>query len=322
MSRLGTIGTVIVSAVLLAGCCTRGDANWQKIADGELANKDGVPREELHLDDWVYVGRNPRLIVIGSAAEVSSLEDRVTPSQLERIAQVDFSAYFVAVIHQGLGERPYHPIEVSAVEFRDNVFTIQARLYEPDRSTYEPFPSNSPYYVLEIEKPEGVAEEDVSFVLEANGERIPQTCAIQGEPVPWEPVVDDPESGLFSHYEEEEPWLDVIIDQEAVSSLSNTLSSRHLELVANVDFATHFLVVIYQGRKGMTGYSVEAISVKHQGDTILICAQMHEPSFGGAAITAPFYILQVEKTEELQGDLTFVLIADGEEVFRQEAFVP
>lgn len=203
---------VAVVTVLLAGCCPEGGSNWQKIADGELANKEDIDETPLRPGDTVYLGHDPRLIVIGDAVEVPSLRDRVLPSHLERIAEVDFSAYFVAVIHQGLRNRPYHPIEVNAVEFEDNVFTIHAKLYEPDRSTYKPFPTNSPYYVLKIEKPAGVREEDISFVLEANGERMPQMCAIEGESVSWKPMVNDPDSGLFGQYDEEEPRLTIIAD--------------------------------------------------------------------------------------------------------------
>lgn len=312
---------VATAAVLLAGCCSEGGSNWQKIAAGEMVNKEDVDDTNLRPGDIVYLGHDPRLIVIGDAAEVPSLRDRVLPSHLERIAEVDFSAYFVAVIHQGLHNRPYHPIEVRSVEFEDNVFTIHAKLYEPDRSTYEPFPANSPYYVLKIEKLAGV-KEDVSFVLETNGERIPQICAIEGEPVFWEPLVDDPESGSFGHYEEREPQLAVVVNQDAVSAIQSTLPSRHLELITNVDFSTHFVIVVYQGQKGTTGYSVEVVSVKRQDETIIVCAQFHEPSGGGGMVISPYYVLQVEKTEELRGDLTFLLVTDSEEIARQEAVIP
>lgn len=73
----------------------------------------------------------------------------------------------------------------------------------------------------------------------------------------------------------------------------------------------------------MTGYSIEIIDIKRQDDTILVCAQFHEPCCGGGgAMTSPYYVARVKKSNALKGEFTFVLMNNTEEAARQIETVP
>jgi len=141
----------------------------------------------------------------------------------------------------------------------------------------------------------------------------------------WDQIADDWGAPSNYRYRGKEPRLVVITDQASVSSLQGQLWPDHLEMVANVDFSTYFVLIVYQGEKYTTGYSVEVTDIKRNRDTVLVYASFHRPSPGevkGEIMTSPYCILKVKKTEELKGSFTFVLIANGEEVARQTYVIP
>jgi hypothetical protein len=56
--------------------------------------------------------------------------------------------------------------------------------------------------------------------------------------------------------------------------------------------------------------------------TLAIREAAYEDYLSVHAETSPYYVLQVEKTRDLRGNLTFVLLDGGEKVARQEAVIP
>ena len=322
LCMLTILAVLVVSRCATSNNATDGSLKWKDIGEGEGYNKEG---EWKHgpLSDFAYIGRDPRLIVIDDSIAVSTLQDRVLPSHLKHIARTDFSAFWVAVIYQGFKCRPGYSIKVGDVGFRENTVTIYAQFHEP-ANLDECFglPDTSPYYALRIKKPAGL-EENFAFTLDVNGQSIPQMCAISGEHVSWERLVNDPEAE--GQYEGRSARLAIATDREAVASIQSELLPIHRELVSAVDYSRHFVIVAYHGQRSTTGYSVEVIHVKRHENTIRICAQFHKPRLGqpvGGAVTSPYYILQVEKTEELEGEFTFVLMKEDEEVARQPEIIP
>jgi hypothetical protein len=319
--------TVLLLIVLLAGlvlnsCTAEEGLKWEKIAEGDGYNKEG---EWTHgpLSDFVYVGREPRLIVITDEIAVSTLQGRVLPSHLKRIARTNLSANWVVVIYQGFKCRPGYSIQVSAVELEADTVTVRAQFLKPtDPEDCYGLPDTSPYYVMRIRKPDGLDSRDVSFILDADGQSLSEICALPGEYVPWSPLVNDPEAE--GQYEGRSPRLAIVSGQDDLSSVESDLLSRHREQLSEVNYSKRFAVIVYQGQKSTTGYLVEVIGVVRHQDSIYICAQFHEPHLGqpvGGMVTSPYYILQVEKTEDLQGQFTFVLTDDQQELLRQTAII-
>lgn len=96
-------------------------------------------------------------------------------------------------------------------------------------------------------------------------------------------------------------------------------------MVANVDLSAYLILIVYQGEKDTTGYSVEVTDIERNKDAVLVYANFHEPAPGevkGETVTSPYCVLKLKKTEDLKGSLTFVLIANGEEVTRQTYVIP
>ena len=141
----------------------------------------------------------------------------------------------------------------------------------------------------------------------------------------WDQIADDWGAPSNYRYRGKEPRLVAVTDQASVSSLQGQLRPDHLEMVAKVDFSAYFVLVVYQGEKYTTGYSVKVTDIKRDMDTVLVYASFQRPSPGevkGEIMTSPYCIVKVKKTEEFKGSFTFVLVANGEEVARQTYVVP
>lgn len=154
------------------------------------------------------------------------------------------------------------------------------------------------------------------------------SCTTQKEQVDhlvWEKLADDWGAPMEYSYKGSVPQLWIVTAPDIDSLLQDQLDPSYLELIRQTDFSVSFIAVIYQGQKGSTGYLIEVTDVQQKDNTITIYAQFHEPapdSLTNPLITSPYYILKVEKTESIKGEFTFVLVADGVEVARQEHMIP
>jgi hypothetical protein len=316
---------VLASLICLGvNSCTAGDElRWTKIGEGEGYNKEGRWTDGRP-SDFVYVGGEPRLVAIRDEVAVPTLQDRVLPSHLRRISRTDFSTNWVAVIYQGYKCRPGYSIQVSAVELGADSIIIHAQFHKPaDPEDCLGILDTSPYYALRIRKPAAVETKDLPLFLEVDDWLISEACATPGEYVPWTPLVNNPGAG--GHYEERAPRLAIVTSQSDLSYVETDLLSIYLEQVSEVDFSKSLVIIVFQGEKPTTGYSVEVISIRRQANTVWVCAQSHEPESRqatGQSITSPYYIAQVEWIPDVQGEFTFVLVDHEKEVARQRKTIP
>lgn len=306
----------------LSGCAaSRGVTGlrlrWNKVGEGIGWSKDDAV---AILDNIVYVGYEPRLLVIDDPLTISSLQDRVHPKDLERVACTDLSRFWVAVVYQGQKSKAGHvySTRIRQVELDDSTVYIYAEFRERFVGQGKPILTPSPYYILRIRKPSGLQEEP-SFVLNTGHEIVPRLCAIPGNYVPWEPVMNDPEAQ--SDYHESLPRLAIVQTPDEVPP---DQPARYRDSYSAAELGTHFAIAAYQGEKATTNYSVEVIHVKQHADQVLICAQFITPLPGmmtGQAMTSPFYILRITRSEELTSKQTFLLLDNGTEVARKVAVI-
>ena len=154
------------------------------------------------------------------------------------------------------------------------------------------------------------------------------SCTCQGNSsqqghLAWEKLTNQI-SGKSDYSYEDVPRLKVITNPSDAQSLSEQVYPEVLEQVQTVDFPTFFVLAVFQGQQDTTGYSIEVADIEYKKGVVFVHANFHEPSPGdvvGETLTSPYYILTVRKTEDLKGSLTFVLIANGEEVTRQTSTI-
>lgn len=121
------------------------------------------------------------------------------------------------------------------------------------------------------------------------------------------------------------PKIETITRAPEAAILEGDVYPSILSEVANIDFSGYFVIVVFQGRQGAAGYSVQVKEVKQQGDSITVYAEFLTPdpkNLVAPVITSPYYVLKVKKTPDLKGDFTFILVASGKEVMRQQRSLP
>ena len=147
------------------------------------------------------------------------------------------------------------------------------------------------------------------------------SCGPQEEQLKWERIVQDDLGNQYSGG----PKLAVVTSQEEVSILENEIIPRDIVQVLDCDFSGYVVLVIFQGYQGHADHSIEVTGVTKDEDVITVDAKFLEPEPGEVlkpAESSPYYVLKIKKTPDLRGELTFVLVADGEEIMHQSRAIP
>lgn len=331
-TRLGFAFALLKVALLVIGCTSteEGHLVWKEIAEysGSLPDyyRDLTASEKIPvaLVEYAYVGREPRLIILSNESDSISLQNQVLPEHQKRIARTDFSSHWVAVVFLGYRSTSGYSIEVTDVSLEDGLITISADFHgAQDEEGRISLPPTSPYYVLSIKKPSRTNEDRFEFVLQAEGQSIPQLCAIQGDRLLWTKLRYNNWGGESS-YGGDSPQIVTVVDHVAAASYA-ALPPQDVDLISKVDYDSHFVVIVYQGLKSTTEFYLEVLAVKRQGNEISVCTQFHEPRLGqatGQAMTSPYYIAEIEKPQDIHGEYTFILISNGETVSSHVQAVP
>jgi len=146
------------------------------------------------------------------------------------------------------------------------------------------------------------------------------TPTLPGKSLEWEKVADDWGAGGSYRYREPKPKMAIAANLTEADALSNELFPDHLNIVQNTNFADYLVVVIYQGEKGSTDYSIKVGDVRRDGNVITVYVEFLTPGpeiAPGQLVTSPYYVLKVKKTRELEGYFTFVLVTNDKELTRQ-----
>ena len=145
----------------------------------------------------------------------------------------------------------------------------------------------------------------------------------------WEKLVAYPTGKSDASYDDR-ARITIISTPEEAQLLANQVYPEVITQVQTIDFSSFFVAAVFQGWKGSTGYSIEVTDLRQLGNTITVYALFHTPQpsgpdgivFTNPLETSPYYILKVKKAEEITGDFTFVLMANGQEVARQIQTIP
>lgn len=142
-----------------------------------------LPWEKMVFDDgvdtrWSYKERSPQLVVVADRETFSSVEDYLPPQHLELVAEIDFSAYFVAIIYQGRKMETDYSVEVIDVKQEGDRIVLCAQLHEPIPNQVRGQMVTSPYYIVEIERPEGSGDAFTFVLLDGDEEIVRQVETI------------------------------------------------------------------------------------------------------------------------------------------------
>jgi len=167
MGRRSVLGMLllVILTLLLVGC--RGRERTLRFETIERSEEGIAGAREI---------LEPRLVIIGDATEVAALDATVSPEALKRLAQVDFTRYFVVVVYHGWYSqllRPKSGVEVRRVRQQGAMITVEALFYEPvpgwERAQIETYP----YHIVQVRWDRGLRGE-FEFLLEVDGKVVAQ----------------------------------------------------------------------------------------------------------------------------------------------------
>ncbi|HDN67531.1 MAG TPA: protease complex subunit PrcB family protein, partial [Firmicutes bacterium] len=100
------------------------------------------------------------------------------------------------------------------------------------------------------------------------------TLTLPGESLEWDKVYNEP----TSPHKESYPTMKIIVDQKQAFELEKSLQlPPHLRTLHTLDFDKFFLIIVFQGEKPTTRYSVEVVDVRRAGNVITVYARFLTP---------------------------------------------
>ena len=170
-SMLGMLLSVILT-LLLVGC-----QGWERTLPFET-----IERSEM--GGGHNAGRilQPALVVIGDPAEVGTLDDTVSPEAVKRLAQVDFSQYFVVVVYHGRYSQLLSPksgVEVRRIRQQGAAITVEALFYKPTPGLERRQMETYPYHIVQVRRNKQLRGE-FTVVLEVDGKVVAREDAALG----------------------------------------------------------------------------------------------------------------------------------------------
>lgn len=138
-------------------------------------------------------------------------------------------------------------------------------------------------------------------------------CSFAGssEPLVWEEIASS-ESGWAAYESQDTPRLAVITTAEEIGAIQAGIMPDHIEQLVMTDFSAYTVIIVFQGRKPTTGYSVQIIEVRRVDTQIAVYAKFNSPPRSiplGQIFTSPYCIVKIEKQPNGAGN--YVLVSNG-----------
>jgi hypothetical protein len=130
------------------------------------------------------------------------------------------------------------------------------------------------------------------------------------------------------NYREEKPALLVIAKADEINPLVQNVLAEDPALTTQLrqlDYDRVFAILVFQGRKGSTGYIVTVRQITRQGNQVTVKAEFVEPSLGTfikPAFTSPYHLVAVSKQGKWGQQIRFVLMTDTQIVAESSHFIP
>jgi len=136
-------------------------------------------------------------------------------------------------------------------------------------------------------------------------------CQPKETNLPFETIEQRDTSGTGKVYESKQPGLIVIAVSEETPNLDALVTSKAQARLQSLDYNPHFVIVIFQGWKPTTRYSIQIERVTRRENTVTIYALFREPKPDepkGDEVTSPYHLVQVQKVGTWGQQITFNLV--------------
>lgn len=261
----------------------------------------------------IYRLRKPALVAITRPEEAAFVNGWVQSELQERLNELDYGRVFVIATFQGFKSTNGYEIQIKRVTFQDGIVQVYAHYIEPKPGTTVVYGETSPYHLIQI--PNSAVTTKPSAVNLNVDETVVATYLPPDESNLAFATIDQYESGgIDSIYDDEAPALAVITKPEDITRLAEWVRPEQRGQLQLLDFDKVFALIVFQGDKPNTGYSVQVEQVEYKNRVVSVLARFNEPDPDvtvGAAETSPYHIVQVLKPTHWDGKITFNLISAG-----------
>jgi len=239
---------------------------------------------------------------------------------------VSYSEYIVLATFLGFKPSSGYTIEVEQICKNEDVIWIEAQdigipiaeneedqIVADSTETY-------PYQIIRIAK-DDQWNQDIDFVLSLDGQQVfTQTHYIPNsrrwQTLDKNDTHSDRAAGTLN--------LQVIANENDISSVVALLSSEALTALQELDYEESYALVAFQGQQPSDGYSIEIEELSRAGNRVVIHTQTTEPNGNvetHSDVTAPYHLIQVDRFYENGDELDFVLSINGAEVLTRTAMI-
>jgi hypothetical protein len=131
-------------------------------------------------------------------------------------------------------------------------------------------------------------------------------------------------SGTGEIWQHDEPGLLIVATLNDVPQLSDLVTREAEAKLQNLDLDQHFAVAVFQGMSFIVVPGIVIQRISQSGDTITIYAHILElvAEAQRPLVVSPYHLVAVQRGDELQGDIEFVLNVDGKVVSRKARVFP
>jgi len=132
-------------------------------------------------------------------------------------------------------------------------------------------------------------------------------------------------AGTGQMYQNNQPTVLIFSSFEDVLSINGLVTEDAIDQLAALDYDTHFSLIVFDGLKPALGYGIEVIQAIRDDGSLYVDARRTEPEPGSTPTglqSSPYHLIAVEKGSNWEGNVTFVLLINNEDVYRVERIVP
>ena len=268
----------------------------------------------------------PQLFWIGSRPDAERIRNLISPESYDRLTGLDFNREAAIAAFRGREPTTGYDILIQRVLQQDGRLVVYAQLWEPSPVWEVQTVGTSSYHIVKISRPQSLT---AAPELVLQGQVVtptpppaptPTRFATPNPPpgvqLPFETVERADLPGTGGEYASEVPALAVIASPKEAAALGDTISLAAQDALGKLDYSSQFAIAVFQGIKGSNMYGVEIQRLYWDSDRITVVAHFTErnPELEAAAVqTSPYHIVRLPKAG-LQGELQFILNADGEDI--------
>lgn len=141
----------LVSALVAVAC----QPPWSTARDIPMDQE--LPFETISLTDYrsdgqFYSGREPKLVLLWSAADITQIEPWIDAADVAALQQVDFGNSAVVALFQGMQNGTGYRVVIERIGLRGQTLVVQAQFWEPAPGTEVGAALTSPYHLVKIPK--------------------------------------------------------------------------------------------------------------------------------------------------------------------------